>query len=77
LKLSAPIETRYELRLLDRTLICNLRLLICKTHNPKTLICSLPALVVHAPVCRGSKVLIARDEHDLNYCMVANVKGRN
>jgi hypothetical protein len=80
LKLAALIEAEVELGLLDRTLICELRPLICKTHNPnnpKTLIWSLPTPIAHAPFCRGSEVLVARDAHGSNCCMVANVKGRN
>jgi hypothetical protein len=70
LKLSVPIETKYEQGLSYQTLIC-------KTHNSKTLICSLPVPVAHALVCRRSEVLVTKDTHDSNCYMVANVKGRN
>jgi hypothetical protein len=77
LKLAALIEAEGELGLSDWTLIYKLRPLICKTYNPKTKIWSLPTPVAHAPFCRGSKVLVARDTHGSNCCMVAYVKGRN
>jgi hypothetical protein len=77
LKLVALIEAEVELGLSNRTLIYELQPLICKTHNPKTQIWSLPAPVAHAPVCRGSELLVARDAHDSNCYMVTNVKGRN
>jgi hypothetical protein len=77
LKLAALIEVEVELGLSNWTLICELRPLIYKTHNPKTQILSLPALVAHAPFSRGSEVLVARDAYGSNCCMVANVKGRN
>jgi hypothetical protein len=76
-KLVALIEAKGELDLLDRTLISKVQPLICKTHNPKTQIWSLPAPVAHAPFCRGSEVLVARDAYGSNCCMVANVKRRN
>jgi hypothetical protein len=77
LKLVALIEAEVEQGLSNRTPICELQPLICKTHNPKTQIWSLPAPVAHAPFCRESEVLVVRNAHGLNCCMVTNVKGRN
>ena len=70
-------EMKSDPGLLDLMLIYNLWPLICNTHNSKMRICSLPAPIAHAPVCRGSELLVARDSHGSNYCMVANVKERN
>ena len=76
LKLSASIEAKVEPHLSDWTLIYKVQPLICKIQNSKIQICSLVALVTYALVCRGSKVLVARNIHGSNYCMVTNVKGR-
>jgi hypothetical protein len=77
LKPAVLIEAEVEVGLSNRTLICELLPLIYKTHNPKSQIWSLLAPVAHAPICRGSKLLVARDAYGSNCCMVANVKGRN
>ena len=66
LKLAILIEAEVELGLSNRTLIYELQPLICKTHNSKLQIWSLTTPVAHALICRGSKLLVARDAYGSN-----------